>query len=192
MTRTGMSAAMVVMCGAVLCAQAPAAPKPGPEHQALSAFVGNWTSVGEMKPGPMGPGGKMTGSDRIQWTPGNFAVERRFEGKGPMGAISGLEIIAYDTAKKTYTYQYVDSTGAVGGGTVTAKGNGVWNFSGSGSIGGQTMQERCLLTFGTANNMLKISCEMMNQGKWAPMFEGTATKSSTRRTGWAPVNPSRP
>ena len=38
-------------------AQEPAAPKPGPEYQRLGYFVGNWTTVGEMKPGEMGPGG---------------------------------------------------------------------------------------------------------------------------------------
>jgi hypothetical protein len=88
---------------ALVAQQKPEMTKPGPEHQKLGAFVGNWTFEGEMKPGPMGPGGKMTGTDRIQWLPGNFFVERRYEGKGPMGEMKGLEILAYDAAKKTYT-----------------------------------------------------------------------------------------
>jgi hypothetical protein len=177
MIRTAIGAVMFSICVTILAGQTPPVPKPGPEHQRLGAFVGNWTFTGEMKPGPMGPGGKMTGSDRIEWIAGNFAIERRFDGKGPMGAMNGLEVIAYDSAKKTYTYQYVDSTGAVGGGTATNNGN-VWTFTGNGSMGGKSMQERCNLTFGAGNNTLKIACEMAGDGKaFAPMFEGTATKA---------------
>jgi hypothetical protein len=40
-------------------AQAPS-PKPGPEQKRLEVFVGNWTFEGEDKPGPGGPGGKVT------------------------------------------------------------------------------------------------------------------------------------
>jgi len=177
MKRTVISLAMLTMCVTTLVAQAPPAPKPGPEHQKLSAFVGNWTFSGEMKPGPMGPGGKMTGTDRIMWLADNFALERRFSGTGPMGSINGLEVIAYDGARKVYTYQIVDSTGAVGGGTGTNNGS-TWTFTGSGSMGGKTMQERCNLTFGTGNNTLKIACEGSGDGKsFTPMFEGTATKT---------------
>jgi hypothetical protein len=177
MTRTSIGLVMVSAFVVAVAGQTPPMPKPGAEHQRLGAFVGNWTSTGEMKPGPMGPGGKMTGSDRIQWLPGNFAIERRFEGKGPMGTMSGLEVIAYDSAKKAYTYSYVDSTGAVGGGTATPSGN-AWTFAGSGSMGGKTMQERCTLTFGAGNSTLKIACDASGDGKsFAPMYEGTATKT---------------
>ena len=94
MRRTTLCVALLTMSVAGLAGQAPAPPKPGPEHQRLGAFVGNWTFVGEMKAGPMGPGGKMTGADRIQWFADNLAIERRFDGKGPMGSINGLEIIS--------------------------------------------------------------------------------------------------
>ena len=42
------------------------APKPGPEHARLGYFVGKWKAEGEMKPGPMGPGGKMTVSRHLR------------------------------------------------------------------------------------------------------------------------------
>ena len=85
MKRLAIVAAVVSLSTGVLFAQKPEMPRPGPEHQKLGAFVGNWTFEGEMKPGPMGPGGKMTGTDRIQWLPGNFFVERRYRGQGPDG-----------------------------------------------------------------------------------------------------------
>ena len=110
MKSTAIGTAMLLVCVGMLSAQAPAAPKPGPEHERLGAFVGNWTFAGEMKPGPMGPGGKITGTDRIQWMPGNFFLERRFEGTGPMGKISGLEIMGYDPVKKTHTFTLVTAS----------------------------------------------------------------------------------
>jgi hypothetical protein len=41
-------------------------PKPGAELKKLDYFVGTWTMDGDLKPGPMGPGGKMTGTERIE------------------------------------------------------------------------------------------------------------------------------
>ena len=124
----------------------------------------------------MGPGGKITGSDRIQWIASNFALERRFDGKGPMGPISGLEVMSYDSAKKVYTANIVDSAGGIGAATGTNNGS-VWTFSGTTSMAGQTMQDRCTLTFGANNATLKIACESSADGKsWAPMIEGTATR----------------
>jgi hypothetical protein len=53
--------AVVVMGAAVCSVQAQMqAPKPAPELSKVEYFAGNWTSEGDMKPGPMGPGGKMT------------------------------------------------------------------------------------------------------------------------------------
>ena len=167
----------VMYAGVLIGQKPPETPKPGPEHQKLSSFVGNWTFEGEMKPGPMGPGGKMTGTDRIQWGPGNFFVERRFEGKGPMGEMRGLEILAYDSVKKVHTFNFFDSMGSTGSGTLTLSGD-TWTATGIGSMGGQTFHDRCTLALGAGGTTLTIKCEMSADGKkWAPSFEGKATKS---------------
>jgi hypothetical protein len=177
MKRFALTGSLAMMLSAGLVAQAPEMPKPGPEHQQLGAFVGNWTFEGEIKPGPMGPGGKMTGTDRIQWMPGNFFVERRYEGKSPMGTMQGLEILGYDTAKKVYTFNSFDSMGSKASGTLTVKGS-TWTASGTGTMGGITFHDRCNLAFGTPATTLTIKCEMSADGKtWAPSFEGKATKS---------------
>lgn len=60
-------AALSVAVAPVAAAQASSPQKPGPEHQRLGFFVGRWKAEGEIKPGPMGPGGKMTGTDTA-WT----------------------------------------------------------------------------------------------------------------------------
>ena len=166
----------VALAGIVSGQAPPAAPKPGPEHQRLAPFVGNWNFAGEMKPGPMGAGGKITGTDRVQWMPGNFFIERRWDGTGPMGKMSGLEIIGYDSMKKAHAFTFVDSMGSMASGTMTVNGS-TWTTNASGTMGGQPMHERCTLAFNADSTSLKVSCEGSGDGKkWMPMMEGTATK----------------
>ena len=168
---------MVVSTAIAVGAQAPAPPKPGPEQQALAAFVGNWTFNGDMKPGPMGPGGKMTGTDRIAWLPGGFFVERKFKGNMAGMDMEGTEIYGYDSIKKVYTFSGFDSMGGMGTGTMTVKGS-VWTANGTANMGGQLSMERCTLTFGAGNMTLDVKCSASTDGgkTYAPTVEGKATK----------------
>src|SRR5262249_41577584 len=93
----------------IVIAQAPPA-KPGPEHAKLGYFVGKWTGVGEVKPGPMGPGGKMTSTDDCQWFEGGFSVICHSTANGPMGPSKSIGILGYSTEEKVYTYYGVDNT----------------------------------------------------------------------------------
>ena len=45
----------------------PPTPKPGPEQKNLGYFAGDWKTTGDLKPGPMGPGGKFTGTDHVEF-----------------------------------------------------------------------------------------------------------------------------
>ena len=51
-------------------------PKPGPEVKKLEAFAGKWAGESELKPGPWGPGGKMTSQDDCTWFEGGWQVVR--------------------------------------------------------------------------------------------------------------------
>src|SRR4030095_2245957 len=166
-------AVVVVLCIGAMGVAA----QTGPEHQKLGVFVGNWTFAGEAVAGPMGPGGKITGTHRISWLPDKMSIERQYEGKGPGGDMKGREVMAYDAAKKVYTFSYTDSSGAKGSGTITVKDN-TWNATGTGDMGGVKFQERCTLTFGAGNTTLNISCQGSADGKtWAPTMSGVATKT---------------
>ena len=178
MKRSVMGILVIAASIVSAAAQAPPMPKPGAEHQALGAFVGNWTFSGELKPGVMGPGGKITGSDRIVWLPGNFFVERKFEGNMAGMDMKGTEIYGYDAAKKVYTYVGFDSMGGTGSGTITLKGN-VWTASGTTNMGGATTLERCTLTFGAGNTTLEVKCSSSSDGgkTYNPSVEGKATKA---------------
>ena len=178
MKRTLVGCMVIAATVVTIAAQAPPMPKPGPEVQALGAFVGNWTFSGELKPGVMGPGGKMTGTDRIAWLPGGFFLERKFEGTVAGMDLKGTEIYGYDSAKKTYTFTGFDSMGGSSSGTMTVKGN-VWTAAGTTNMGGNTTRDRCTLTFGPGNATLEVRCSSSTDGgkTFAPTVEGKATKS---------------
>ncbi len=103
-------AAFAVVSATGLQFAAAQAPKPSPEHARLGYFVGKWTAEGEMKPGPMGPGGKMTSSDNCEWFEGRFSVICRSEGTTPMGPTKSIGILSYSPEEKVYTYYGVDNS----------------------------------------------------------------------------------
>jgi hypothetical protein len=165
---------------ASLAAQAPQAPKPGPEHEKLGYFVGKWTSEGEMKPSPFGPAGKMTMTETCEWFEGRFVVLCRSEGKGPMGAVKGVGIMSYSPEEKVYTYYGADSTGmtmaSVPRGTV--QGN-TWTFTDEGMMKGQKVKSRMTLTV-QSPTAYTFNWEMLGaDGKWNSVMEGKATRATT-------------
>ncbi len=98
-----LPAAFVVvstLCQLALMAQAPAPPKPTEAHQRLAYFVGKWANEGELKPGPMGPGGKISSTDTCEWFEGRFAVVCRYDGKTPAGPMKGMAVIGYSPEAK--------------------------------------------------------------------------------------------
>jgi Protein of unknown function (DUF1579) len=126
-------------------AQGPSGPpKPGPEHEKLSYFVGKWASEGDMKPGPFGPGGKATFIENCEWYEGKFAVVCKSEGEMAAMKIKGLEVMGYDQGEKTYTYfetntmgENVFSRGTVDGDT--------WTWTGESKMEGKPVHTRFTL-----------------------------------------------
>jgi len=158
-------------------AQAPPPMKPGPEHKRLEYFVGNWTGEGEMKPGPMGPGGKMTSTDSCEWFEGGFSVVCHSEGKSPMGPMKSIGILGYNPEEKVYTYYGVDNSGmtmsSVPHGTV--QGN-TWTYTDEGMMGGKKYKSRVTIKE-LSPTAYTFTMDMQGpDGKWAPMMESKMTK----------------
>jgi len=63
LTMVAVAAACLILAAAALAQQAS---KPGPDHKKLDVFAGNWMIDGEIKPGSMGPGGKITEYERCE------------------------------------------------------------------------------------------------------------------------------
>ena len=85
--------------------------KPAPELKKLDYFVGTWSAEGEMKPGPMGPGGKFTDTNRVEWMEGGFFLVTHSEFKGVMGKGTETAYMGYDSDEKMYTYDSFNSLG---------------------------------------------------------------------------------
>jgi hypothetical protein len=160
-----------------VAAQAPQAPKPGPEHGRLGYFVGKWTAEGEIKPGPMGPGGKMTSTDTCEWFEGRFSVICRSEGKTPMGPSKSIGILGYSGEEKVYTYYGVDNTNmtmaSVPRGTVRGD---TWSYTDEGMMGGKKFQTRVTIKE-LSPTAYTFRMEMQGpDGKWMPMVESKNSK----------------
>jgi hypothetical protein len=116
-------------------------PKPAPELKKLNYFVGTWTVEGEIKPGPMGRGGKFTGTNHVQWMDGAFFLVTHSEFNGPMGKGTETAYMGYDSNDKMYTYDSFNSLGEAD----HAKGNvdgDTWTWRSETTMGPQTMKGR--------------------------------------------------
>jgi hypothetical protein len=152
--------------------QAPQASKPGPEHKRLGYFVGKWKAEGEVKPGPMGPGGKMISNDTCEWFEGKFSVVCRYEGSGPMGPNKGLGILGYSTEEKVYTYYAVDNTN-MGMATVpkgTIQGD-TWTYTDEATFGGSKVKSRVTIKeLSPTSHTFKLEV-LGPDGNWMTMVE---------------------
>lgn len=151
--------------------------KPGPEHARLGHFVGKWTSEGELKPGPMGPGGKMRSTDTCEWFEGGFSVICRSEGTGPMGPSKSIGILGYSPEEKVYTYYGVDNSNmtmsSVPRGTV--KGN-TWTYTDETTMGGQKVKSRVTIKeLSPRSHTFRMEMQGPD-GKWMPVMESKNTK----------------
>src|ERR1700752_75636 len=103
-----VASVLSVLCQAPPIAQAP---KPGAPHQRLAYFVGKWTNQGEVKAGPMGPGGKISSNDTWEWFEGGFGGVCPTDGKSPMGWMKSIGVISYSPEEKFSTYHAIDNSG---------------------------------------------------------------------------------
>lgn len=161
----------------VAAAQAAPPQQPGPEHQRLAFFVGRWKAEGEVKPGPMGPGGKITGTDTCEWFEGQFSVICRSEGQGPSGPSRSLGILGYSVEEKAYTYYGVDNSAmtmsTVPKGTVQGK---TWTYTDQGSMGGQPFKSRVTIEE-ESPTAYAFRMEVQGpDGKWLEMMRSRHTK----------------
>ena len=119
----------------------PAPPRPGPETTKLAYFVGRWRSESQMKPGPFGPGGRVSGTDTCEWFSGGFHLICRSEGKGALGDVKGMSIISWDPDEKAYSYYAFDHRGITEQARGTFDGT-TWTWSSESSMSGRAVKGR--------------------------------------------------
>lgn len=157
----------------------PAAPKPGPEIKKLAYFAGTWKVEGEIKPGPFGPGGKLTGTEHNQWMDGGFFLVSHSDEKTPMGAVKGFAVYGYDPNAKVYTYDEFNSSGEAVHAKGTVEGD-TWTWANEEKMEGKTIKGRFTAKI-TSPTSYAIKFEMQPEGgAWATVLEGTTTKQTTK------------
>ena len=179
-----MKRASTIFIAFLLCAflasvaqNPPQPPKPGPEHKNLNFFAGNWTLSGDVKPGPMGPGGKFTGTERNEWMPGGFFLLSHSKGSGALGEESALAVHGYDAEKKVYTYDEFSSTGENVHATGTFDGK-VWTWTSEMTMGGKPMNGRYALTQTSATSCtFKFDLSQDGGKSWTTVMEGSGKKA---------------
>jgi len=169
---------LAVMCAASILASAqmPPTPKPGPELKKLDNFAGNWTCSGDMKPGPMGPGGKMSMSEDSKWMDGGFyvVVHSKYD-SGNMGSGMGVSFMGYDPDEKKYTYDEFNSSGEKVHAKGTVDGDD-WTWLSDMKMGPQTATGRFSEKI-LSPTSYAFKFEMSQDGKnWNLVMEGKCTK----------------
>lgn len=150
-------------------------PKPGPEHKKLDVLAGSWTLDGDMKPSPMGPGGKMTEIEKCDWMDGGFFLVCHTDFKSSMGDGAGLSILGYSADDKAYTYREYNSWGE----SMESKGsvdNDTWTWTNDEKMGGTIMKGRFTMKL-LSPTSYTFTFEMSQDGtKWNTVMDGKATK----------------
>jgi hypothetical protein len=153
------------------------APKPDPELKKFDVFLGHWTSEGEYKAGPLGPGGKVTGERTVKRILGGFFFEFQSTAKGPAGESRGIWILGYDPLnKKFFINEYYDN-GSTASGTYVFDGN-TCTYSGKCAIGGKLYMLKMIAALAVDLMTYTVRGEISSDGKtWAPYYEGKVVKS---------------
>src|SRR5262245_30131968 len=145
------------------------------EHQRLQMFVGTWKSEGEMKPSPLGPGGKFSATVRCESVQAGFFLLFRSTLNGPAGETTGLSIWGYDPDRNVYTNQSFGQNGKIRIETATVEGSD-WPWMGEITIEGKTIKTRYLDKLISGDSLLMTGEISVEGGPWAIIMEGKATK----------------
>jgi hypothetical protein len=170
------AAALVLISSAALTQPPPM--KPGAEHKRIGYFAGQWTYQGEAKASPIGPAGKMSGSETCEWFAGGFQLVCRSKGTGPRGAVTGQAIMSYDPGRKAYTYYALSSLGdnIFVRGQVDGK---VWTWLDETTVEGKAMKIRATVTEETPTSYTFKLEASFDGGPMTVIEEGKSTRGKS-------------
>jgi len=172
----------ILMVGLVSAAQAQtpaAAPKPDPELKKLQALVGHWTYEGEYKPGPLGPGEKITAEYTAVRKLDGFILEASSTEKGATATTHFLEIDEYNPKDKAINWTTWGNDGTRMSGTITVGGNTI-TWEGKLTSGGKEYQVKFPFTLSADRMSGTAKADISTDGgkTWTPWFEAKYTKTT--------------
>jgi ketosteroid isomerase-like protein len=169
---------IVVACfaGAAFAQQPNQPPKPGPEHQKLQMWAGEWTLEGESQTTFLGPGEKFTGRLTARSILNGFGLESVSNEQSPSGEKQTVEIDTYDPVTKSYPDTNVSSDGSFFQGSFTVNGS-VGTWEGTSMVSGQRYRSRGTSTVAPDGTSYIDHGEISVDGKtWVPLFTFKYTK----------------
>jgi hypothetical protein len=165
----------VVCFATAMQAQAPA-PKPGPEVKKLHAVVGHWTFDGEQKPGPLGPGGKLTGEANIRMILGGFFLQNQQSWKVAETETRFLEIDGYDPVNNNFSSEFYFDDGTRFSGALTITGS-TWTYAGKLVTVGKQYQYKATFVAVPDLAIWTYKDQLSADGRtWTPLLELKYTK----------------
>jgi hypothetical protein len=167
----------IVACAAPAFAQPQEMPKPGPEQKELARFVGTWKMEGTAQPSPMGPGGKVTGTETCRMFE-VWHVVCDATATTPMGPMKNHTILTYDRRAKQYRYFSISNMADAEMATGTRSAN-AWTFTSTVEMEGMKIHSRFTMTDKSAT-AYTFTWEVSQDGqKWMSILEGTSTKTGS-------------
>lgn len=171
----GGIATLLLISTAAVSQTPPPMPKPGPEQKQLEYFAGTWKSEGDVKPGPMGPGGAFTSTAKAEMMEGGFFLVMHADMKLPgFGDGKGLSVMGYNANDKNYTYTDYNSWGEMEVAKGTVDGD-TWTWTDENKMGDKVVKGRYTMKIKSPTSY-DFKYEMSTGGDYATVMEGKATK----------------
>lgn len=174
--RVVVFACMTLLTGIASSAEVPTeTPKPAPELKRLDYFAGAWSTEGEIKPGPMGPGGKFTGTNHVEWMDGGFFLVTRSEFDGAMGKGAETAYMGYDVDDRTYTYDSFNTLGEADHARGSLDGD-TWTWRSETRMAAETTKGRLTIKV-LSPTTYRFRFEVSPDGTtWTTILEGKTTR----------------
>ncbi|MEW4487428.1 DUF1579 domain-containing protein [Thalassoglobus sp. JC818] len=170
----------MLMCVVAVGQETPDFPTPGPEHEWLEKFVGNWALTSKAKMGPDQPDLECSGKMECQML-GGFWLINKMNNEMLGSTMKGVQTIGYDPAKKKYVGTWVDSVTStfwVYEGTVNEAGNKI-TLEADGPnmmIPGETSTFRDSYEFLSPDHVVVTSSMKGDNGEWITFMSGDAKR----------------
>ena len=155
--------------------------EPWPELKKLEYFLGDWFEEGDVKPGPFGPGGRVTMNDHREWMDGKFFILIHSTFTALKGAGTGISFIGYDPNAKVYTYDEFYSQGEAVHSRGRLEGDQwIWTMNDM-KVGSQMVKARNIYKMVSATlYTFRFETSADGGATWTLAMDGTARKESKR------------
>ena len=179
MKRNSLLFSALFFCFVILMQAQTAAPRPDPEIEKLHVLVGHWTYEGVYKPGPLGPGGKITATYDAHMILGGFFLQEEEVEKSDAGELRNLGIESYNSANKNFDSRWYQSDETAVNGTLTISGNTI-PYAGTFYGDGKSYQFREPMVCSADFTNCLAKADISTDGRtWVPWFEATFVKAKS-------------